>query len=42
MVMDADVPVVESGGTTDFQYGKKPGNQYPPPKSTASCTMATR
>src|ERR1700688_2740966 len=22
MVMDADVPVVESGGTTDFQYGK--------------------
>jgi metallo-beta-lactamase class B len=32
MVMDADVPVVESGGTTDFQYGKKPGNQYPPAK----------
>jgi metallo-beta-lactamase class B len=32
MVMDADVPVVESGGTTDFQYGKTPGNQYPPAK----------
>jgi metallo-beta-lactamase class B len=32
MVMDADVPVVESGGTTDFQYGSKPGNQYPPAK----------
>ena len=32
MVMDADVPVVESGGTTDFQYGKTPGNQYPPTK----------
>ena len=24
MVMDADVPVVESGGKTDFQYGKAP------------------
>jgi metallo-beta-lactamase class B len=32
MVMDADVPVVESGGTTDFQYGKTPGNQYPAAK----------
>jgi len=32
MVMDADVSVVESGGTTDFQYGKTPGNQYPPAK----------
>ena len=32
MVMDADVPVVESGGTMDFQYGKTPGNQYPPAK----------
>src|SRR5665213_1397766 len=32
MVMDADVPVVESGGKTDFQYGKAPGNQYPPVK----------
>lgn len=32
MVMDADVPVVESGGTADFQYGKTPGNQYPPAK----------
>jgi len=29
MVMDSDVPVVESGGVTDFQYGKTPGNQYP-------------
>ena len=24
--------MVESGGTTDFQYGKTPGNQYPPAK----------
>lgn len=32
MVMDADVPVVESGGVTDFQYGKTPGSQYPPAK----------
>lgn len=32
MVMDADVDVVESGGVTDFQYGKTPGNQYPPVK----------
>ena len=29
-VMDADVPVVESGGKTDFQYGDKGGeNIYP-------------
>src|ERR1700753_3408671 len=28
MVMDGDVPVVESGGATDFAYGPKP--QYPP------------
>jgi metallo-beta-lactamase class B len=27
MVMDADVPVVESGGVKDFAY---PGDQYPP------------
>src|SRR5579875_3523490 len=27
MVMDSDVPVVESGGATDFAYGPKP--QYP-------------
>jgi metallo-beta-lactamase class B len=32
MVMDDDVPVVESGGTTDFQYGKSPGNRYPATK----------
>ncbi len=30
MVMDADVPVVESGGRTDFQYGKDPQFLYPP------------
>jgi metallo-beta-lactamase class B len=30
MVMDSDVSVVESGGVDDFQYGKKPANQYPP------------
>lgn len=32
MVMDADVPVVESGGKTDFQYGNSPGSLYPPTK----------
>src|SRR4051812_5854554 len=32
MVMDADVPVVESGGKTDFQYGRSPGSLYPPTK----------
>src|SRR5271170_1868448 len=29
MVMDADVPVVESGGTTDFQYGAETGSHFP-------------
>ena len=29
MVMDADVPVVESGGKADFQYGDDPSDQYP-------------
>lgn len=32
MVMDADVPVVESGGKTDFQYGGSADNRYPPTK----------
>ena len=32
MVMDADVPVVESGGKTDFQYGSMPTTLYPPTK----------
>jgi metallo-beta-lactamase class B len=32
MVMDADVPVVESGGTTDFQYGSTPSSLYPATK----------
>jgi len=32
MVMDADVPVVESGGKTDFQYGNNPAYLYPPAK----------
>jgi metallo-beta-lactamase class B len=32
MVMDADVPVVESGGKMDFQYGNNPGFLYPPTK----------
>lgn len=32
-VMDADVPVVQSGGKTDFNYGDKGGeNLYPPAK----------
>jgi len=32
MVMDADVPVVESGGKTDFQYGNDASTQYQPAK----------
>jgi metallo-beta-lactamase class B len=32
MVMDADVPVVESGGKDDFQYGNEPGSQFPKTK----------
>jgi len=32
MVMDADVPVVESGGKSDFQYGNSPRFLYPPAK----------
>lgn len=32
MVMDADVPVVESGGKADFFYADKPGGLYPPAK----------
>lgn len=30
MVMDADVPVVESGGKLDFQYGTSASSLYPP------------
>src|SRR6201982_565864 len=32
MVMDADVPVVESGGKADFQYGSRAAFLYPPTK----------
>jgi metallo-beta-lactamase class B len=32
MVMEADVPVVESGGKRDFQYGSTPASLYPPTK----------
>jgi len=32
MVMDADVPVVESGGKTDFFYANSPSSLYPPTK----------
>jgi metallo-beta-lactamase class B len=32
MVMDADVPVVESGGKKDFQYGTDSATLYPPVK----------
>jgi metallo-beta-lactamase class B len=32
MVMDADVPVVESGGKSDFQYGNDPTMLYPATK----------
>jgi metallo-beta-lactamase class B len=31
-VMDADVPVVESGGKADFQYGSEPAMLFPPVK----------
>ncbi len=29
-VMDADVSVIQSGGNTDFQYGKQPAMLFPP------------
>ncbi|HET6928782.1 MAG TPA: MBL fold metallo-hydrolase, partial [Candidatus Acidoferrum sp.] len=32
MVMDGDVPVVESGGKADFQYGTRAEFLYPPAK----------
>ena len=32
MVMDGDVPVVESGGKADIQYGSQAGDLYPPAK----------
>jgi metallo-beta-lactamase class B len=32
MVMDADVPVVESGGRSDFQYGNRRNMLFPPAK----------
>ena len=32
MVMDADVPVVESGGKKDFAYGNRPDMLHPPAK----------
>jgi metallo-beta-lactamase class B len=32
MVMDADVPVVESGGRTDFRYGREEASLYAPAK----------
>jgi metallo-beta-lactamase class B len=32
MVMDADVPVVESGGKIDFQYGAEAGSRFPATK----------
>src|SRR5436853_4811848 len=32
MVMDADVPVIESGGKSDFQYGNTPASLYQPTK----------
>ena len=32
MVMDADVPVVESGGKTDFEYSSSPTTLYRPTK----------
>ena len=32
MVMDADVPVIESGGKKDFHYGDHPDMRFPPTK----------
>ena len=32
MVMDGDVPLVESGGKDDFQYGSSPESQFPKTK----------
>jgi metallo-beta-lactamase class B len=32
MVMEGDVPVVESGGKSDFQYGNDASSLYPPTK----------
>jgi metallo-beta-lactamase class B len=32
MVMQPDVPVIESGGKSDFAYGKSPGSWYEPVK----------
>ncbi|HXE32081.1 MAG TPA: subclass B3 metallo-beta-lactamase [Terriglobales bacterium] len=32
LVMDADVPVVESGGRDDFAYGSNAADRYPPAK----------
>lgn len=32
MVMEGDVPVVEDGGRSDFQYGNKPEMFFPPTK----------
>jgi len=32
MVMDADVSAVESGGRTDFQYGRSADSHFPPTK----------
>ena len=43
MVMDADVPVVESGGKTDFQYGSDPTIALSRRRrSIACCTTAMR
>lgn len=33
LVMDTDVPVIESGGKTDFQYGSDPTMVYAPTKA---------
>ncbi len=32
MVMDADVPLIEDGGKTDFQYGNSPSSRFPAAK----------
>ena len=42
-VMDADVPVVESGGETDFHYGAEPDDALSRRRTSIACsTTATR
>ena len=42
MVMAEDVPVVESGGKADFQYGSDKDTLYSRPRSSGRSATATR